>query len=792
MDYRNTALPPEKRAEDLLGKLTVEEKLAQLQCDYLERIGEQNFCSHALGSISCIVGSVLETKQETLDMICKAQRLVMANSRFGIPAIFHIETGTGVLLPDATQFPHQLARAASWNPELEQEVASVIGQQASSCGIRHGLAPVLDLSRDARMGRQGETYGEDGTLASAMGTAYVKGLQSQGIMACSKHFLGFMASQGGIHAAKTVATTRELREQYGKPFHAAIRDGDLRSVMNSYSAVDGTPVGGSKELLTDYLRGELGFDGFTISDYGSVGQLHTVHRLAESMSDAGLLALDAGMDVEAPFPESFNEELLHKFQSGEADMAILDRAVLRVLTEKFRLGLFENPFPQSSEEIQKAYTSENARQICHQSALEAPVLLKNDGLLPLNQEPKTIAVIGWHGGTIRNLFGCYMNFARQECRLGAVGTMAGIEGAAEAGGMKIADTYPGSAVLREHPDTDKLARACYPGTRSLAEELTAALTSCQVEYAYGYPFTGNDEAAFPEALALAENADVVIVTLGGRYGWTTGCTTGEGLDSVSIGLPQCQERFLEELEKLGKTVVGVHFDGRPISSDRADRVCNALVEAWTPGEWGNAALAELLIGKANFSGKLPVSIAYNGAQIPVYHSMERGSGFLQSESIGFHDYVDCSHKPRYAFGHGLSYTKFNLTDASTDKTVYGPDEAIRISCCITNSSAIAGSETVQLYVTDEYASMSRPGMELAGFKKVKLQPGEKKEITFTLQPEQLAFLDASMRWKIEKGEFTLKLGAASDRLLWQQTVKLTADRWIDGCQRSFVAKAEVY
>ncbi len=797
MSYLDAKLSPEERARDLLGRMTLEEKFGQLQCMFPERLEEElakDWFPAGIGNFSGLYASMQEL-EAALDILREKQKLAMELSPHHIPAIFHVEVATGVLMPGATQFPIEIAQASTWDTALQQEMGNVIGSQARAAGFAHGLAPVLDISRDARMGRQAETYGEDGTLAAAMGVAFVKGVQGDShfddhIIACSKHFLGFMSSMGGIHGARTMATSRELVEQYGKPFQAAIAKANLRTAMNSYSVIEGVPAAANPEVLSDLLRGEMGFDGFVISDYSAVPQVSTLHKLAETREEGGLLSMEAGMDVEAPWPEAFTKELREKFRTGEADMAVLDQAVLRVLTEKFRLGLFEHPFPEENEAILARFADAKAKALAYRSASECAVLLKNDGVLPLNQ-PGKIAVVGWGGGTTRSSFGCYMNFARQEILLGAVDTMAGTENTERSDAQVTSQTYPGSQILVEHPGTDALARKLYPGMKSLWENIQEKCPGTQVCYAYAYPFVGNDTSYFAEALEAVKDADVVIAALGGRYGWTTGCTVGEGLDSMHIGLPQCQEEFLLELEKLGKTVVGVHFDGRTISSDIADRVCSAILECWTPGEAGPEAVADILLGKVNPSGHLPVSIALHEGQIPVFYSMERGSGFRQGESIGFQDYVDGSHRPRYAFGHGLSYTTFRYGALSLEKKEIQPREPIVASVSVTNAGAVAGTEVVQLYCTDEISTMARPNMELVGFARADLAPGETKTVTFTMDPSQLAFLDRKKQWKVEKGLFTFKVGSASDNIHSEAALTVLADRYIIGREREFYARAAV-
>lgn len=348
--YLDTAHSPEERARDLLARMDLDEKFAQLQCwsmmdGFMGKPVEKRF-PHGVGQVSCLAVTMMQNRQEVAALARKTQEAVLAASPHHIPAILHIETLTGALVTDAGCFPCGLAQAATWDPATQRRMAALIGRQGRMLGFAEGLAPVLDICRDPRFGRQGEGYGEDPTLAAAMGAAYVAGLQQDGqMLATAKHFLGFMAGQGGIHAARTPIPPRELREVYAKPFQAAISRADIGGVMNSYASIDGEAVCGSPAILRDLLRGEMGFGGITVSDYSAVGQLATVHHLCATREEAGRLALQAGMDQELPAAEGYTGALRDAIAAGEVDPALLDEAVLRILTAKFRLGLFENPFP---------------------------------------------------------------------------------------------------------------------------------------------------------------------------------------------------------------------------------------------------------------------------------------------------------------------------------------------------------------------------------------------------------------------------------------------------------------
>lgn len=791
--YLDTTLTPEERADDLLARMNLDEKFGQLQCWAMMDgfMGKKLEICHpyGVGQVSSLVVTMMKDRQETSAMVRATQEKIMAQSPHHIPAIFHIETLTGPLITDATAFPCGIAQASTWDPALQLELGKTAGHQARALGFSQGLAPVLDLCRDPRFGRQGEGYGEDPTLASAMGVAYVRGLQKDDqTMACSKHFLGFMAGQGGIHAARTSIEERELREVYAKPFQAAITEGALGSVMNSYASINGEPVVGSRRLFRDLLRDEMGFAGVTVSDYSSVGQLETVHHVVGSAADSGRLALEAGMDQELPNAEAYNDALKEEIRSGKVSADLVDEAVRRILTAKFRLGLFEHPFP-AEDLSDQSYGLEEGRNVALKSAEESLVLLKNDGLLPLDLRCKKVAVIGWHAASARALFGGYHAMSMKESSLGVTISMAGISVAPDSpvAVNAVTATYPGSQIHCENPGIEPMVRQCYPGIHSLLDALQAECPEADFTYTPGYAYAGTGKDDFAEALETARQADVVICTLGGHYGWNMSATTGEGIDSADIGLPPCQEQFLQELGKLGKPVVGVHFDGRPCSSDGADAVCGALLEAWAPGQTGGDAIARVLLGKEDPSGKLPCTVAYNAGQIPVYYNHLNGSSYSLNTSIAFKSYVDTPHEPRYYFGHGLHYTSFAYRDLKLDKAEAAPGEAVCARVTVENTGSRPGTEIVQLYVRDKQASVIRPVLELVGFARVPLQPGESRTVTFTLPMSQLAFLDLENRWKVEAGEMTLFAGGSSKELPLQADFRITADGYVDGKKRGFYA-----
>lgn len=812
--YLDRNLSARERAEDLLSRMSIEEKLAQTGCVLVPAGREKEACAqleNGIGEISTLEVRMLESVEEVQRFQRTIQKAVMDNSPHHIPAIFHMEGLCGGFIQGNTSFPSGIARASSWDPELEEKIGSIVARQENAAGITHTLAPVLDISRDPRMGRQGESYGEDPTLAAALGAAYTKGLQEETVTCplyekgeqiagtgerrnegVAKHFMGFHNSEGGIHGADSHTPPRMMREIYGKPFQAAITESHLRGIMPCYCTFDGEAASASKTLLTDILRNEMGFDGVAASDYSGVENVHKVQKMYESVTEAGLHAMEAGMDVEMPVRSGFNDELTEWFRSGKADMAVLDRAVLRILEAKFRMGLFEHPFALEGQDFDRVFYQDSDKKVTLQSARESMVLMKNDGVLPLDPKIRKIAVVGCHAANARSLFGGYTHISMVEAVHAVANSIAGIGDAAAKGDGKTVPYIPGTQIQSDETEEfDAILRQIKPEALSLLEELKRRLPDVEITYSYGYPIAGNDMSGHAEALRAIEEADLCIMTLGGKHGSCSVASMGEGVDGTDINLPECQEVFIRKAAELGKPLVGVHFNGRPISSDAADECLNAILEAWNPSETGAQAIVDVLSGVYNPSGKLPVCVAYHAGQIPVYYNHPNGSSWHQGESIGFANYVDMPHTPRYFFGHGLSYTEFTYGSLSLDWTQTEPDECVKASLSIKNTGSRAGTEIVQLYLKDLYASMTRPVMELAGFARVDLLPGEEKRVEFEIHPSQAAFVDAQMRWKTEAGKVEVLVGASSEDIRERAQFTITEDQYIDGKNRRFYADVKI-
>lgn len=805
--YLDQSLSAKERAQDLLGQMSLQEKLAQTYSifpwanDSIENLNEHTIqtSKYGVGGVSTLYFRELKTLEDCIDMQTKLQKDIIARSPHHIPAMFHMEGLCGAFIQDAVSLPSNINRASSWDPELEEQLAKIVSRQEKAVGITQILAPVLDISRDSRMGRQGETYGEDPTLAAAMGTAYTRGIQdderADGLKAESvaKHFMGFHNSLGGIHGADSLTPPRLLEEVYGKPFQAAITEANLRGVMPCYCTFDGEAASSSKRFLTDLLRDKMGLIGLSVSDYSAIENEYNVQGLYDSLTEAGERSMAAGMDMEWPQSAAYNKELLSWFESQKADVKILDTVVQRILEAKFRMGLFEHPYAYNIEEARTFFGRKEDAKLIQKSAEESLILLKNDGTLPIRKKVKKIAVVGPHAANARSLFGGYTHISMEEAVHAVANSIAGI-GKSGKGEKKQVPYIPGTQIQSDETEEfDAVLQQICPNCPSLLKELKKMGETEQIEiiYAYGYPVAGNDHSHFTEALDAIAQSDLCIMTLGGKHGSCSVATMGEGVDGSDINLPECQDAFLLEAVKIGIPLVGVHFNGRPISSDVADAHLNAIIEAFNPSEAGAKAIVNVLTGAVNPSGKLPLSVAYHAGQIPIYYNHPNGSAYHQGQSIGFSNYVDLPHTPRYFFGHGLSYTTFTYENLRMSRQEVEPDQPIAISCNITNTGKCEGTEVVQLYVKDVRATMVRPCMELQGFARVELAPGERKKVTFTLKASQMAFLDYDLNWMVEKGDIKVMIGASSQDIRLEDSFVITKTQRIDGKTRGFYATVQI-
>ncbi|TMA39469.1 MAG: beta-glucosidase [Deltaproteobacteria bacterium] len=722
--------------------MTLDEKVAQLGGTWVsELVANDRFdperararLRHGTGHVTRIGAATGLRPAARAQLLNDIQRVLVEDTRLGIPAIVHEESVGGLCAREATVFPQAIGLATTWDPALVEAVAGVIREQMLAVGARQTLAPVLDVARDPRWGRVEETYGEDPYLAGVLGTAYVRALQTddlgRGVVCTGKHFLAYGLPEGGMNHAPVHVGPRELREVFAEPFAAAIRDGGLASVMNSYSSIDGLPCAGSAGILTRLLRDELGFDGVVVADYFAIGLLEVAHRTAASKRDAARQALQAGLDLELPALDCYRE-LAALVTSGELSETLLDRSVRRVLRQKLQLGLFEHPYVDA-DAAPHVYDTADQRALARTVAARACCLLTNSGVLPLAADAGTIAVVGPTADDPRLLQGDYHYPAHLEILSVDRQFLPAAGGVVDAGALFTPHVTP-LAGIRD---------AVRPRTR--------------VNYARGCDVRDPDPSGIAEAVTAAREAEVAIVCVGGRSGLTEDCTVGEARDATYLGLTGAQPELVERVIATGTPTVVVVIGGRvhalPWIAERAA----ALLYAWLPGEEGGNAIADVLFGTVNPSGRLPVSLPRSVGQVPVHHRYRAGGG----RSTFHGDYTDSPPQPLFPFGHGLSYTTF----AYDALAVRGSStrEAVDVSVRVANAGARAGDEVIQLYVRDEVASVARPNRQLVGFAWLSLAPGERRTVHFTVHPSRLAFYDPEMRFVTEPGVLTFLMGASS-------------------------------
>ena len=643
-------------------------------------------------------------------------------------------------------------------------------------------------------------YKEDTVLISSLGCEFIKGIQGDnfetGVAATAKHYFGYAPCEAGLNMAPSMLSQREIDEVHLRPFQAAITECGLASVMNSYSVVNGEAISNSKHYLSTVLRGELGFDGMVISDYTSIEKLVNTYNICESIEKAGADSLNAGIDIEAPVPNTFRmKNLLQALEDGSLSQESIDKAVERVLTLKFRLGLFENPYPEI--ESYSEFHNEKAKAAVYKAARESLVLLKNENeTLPLKKTIKKIAIIGPAADSLRALYGAYTYPAGIELALENIVTaQPGMKDMRQL--VESRKDSPGIKPIKnskENPQLQKVLRSMYPDAVTLKEELAKFLPDAEILYAKGCEFSGDDVNGFDEALKVAENADVVLLAVGGKNGWGGCCTIGEGIDSKDIGLPGVQNALASQIFKANPNTVVIHMDGRPLASEEIVEKAPAIIEAWQPATYGAKAIMETLFGDYNPAGRLPFTAARYAGQLPVYYNMKNGAGNkgLKDSAIFSEGYIDGTSEPLFWFGHGLSYSTFEYSDMVLSNRNPDASDEMTATVKITNTSNRDGEEVVQLYVTDQVACVVRPVKELVGFKRIGLKAGESKSLQFRWKLSQMAFRDLDMNWKVEKGEMIAEICASAFDVRQQQSFNIMNDLVLtDGKTRGFFADVSV-
>ena len=748
--YKDPSLSIDIRLSDLLSRMTLEEKVGQLLCP----LGWEMYEIH--GNEVCPSGKFKQLIKErnvgmlwatyradpwtkkTLanglnpEMAAKAgnalQKYVMENTRLGIPMFLAEEAPHGHMAIGATVFPTGIGMAATWSPELVKEVGQVIAKEIRSQGGHISYGPVLDLTRDPRWSRVEETFGEDPVLSGILGASMVDGLgggnlsQKYATIATLKHFLAYAVPEGGQNGNYASVGIRDLHQNFLPPFRKAIDAGAL-SVMTSYNSIDGTPCTSNHYLLTQLLRNEWKFRGFVVSDLYSIEGIHESHFVAPTKENAAIQSVMAGVDVDLGGDAYTN--LCHAVQSGQMDKTVIDTAVCRVLRMKFEMGLFEHPYVDpkiAAKTVRRKEHIELARKIAQSSI----TLLKNENsILPLSKTINKVAVIGPNADNRYNMLGDYTA-----------------------------------------PQEDS-------NVKTVLDGILTKLSPFRVEYVRGCAIRDTTVNEIEQAIEAARRSEVVIVVVGGssardfktsyketgaavaEEGSVSDMECGEGFDRASLSLLGRQQELLESLQKTGKPLIVVYIEGRPLEKNWASEYADALLTAYYPGQEGGNAIADVLFGDYNPSGRLPISVPRSVGQIPVYYNKKAPRN---------HDYVEVSSSPLYSFGYGMSYTTFEYSDL---QVVQKSARCFEVSFKVKNTGKYDGEEVSQLYMRDEYASVVQPMKQLKHFERFHLKKGEEKKVTFVLTEEDFFLVNYTLKKVVESGNFHLMIGAASNDIRLQ-------------------------
>lgn len=765
LPYMDPGLSPSARADDLLARMTTQEKVAQMltvwkQRETFDDSGEfvaekaSEILQHGIGHI----GRPSENKspEQTVAFTNSVQKWLIENTRLGIPAIFHEEALHGHMASGATSFPQAIALASTWQPDLLEKVYTVSAQEVRARGGNQALTPILDIARDPRWGRIEETMGEDPYLVTELGVASVRGFQGQGetlasdrVNATLKHLTGHGQPMAGMNIAPAPMGERELREVFLPPFEAAIKLADARSVMASYNEIDGIPSHANHQLLTTILREEWGFDGILVSDYFAVNELITRHRLAGTKAKAAKMALHAGVDIEMPDPDAF-PALLTLVESGELEEQALDVAVKRILTEKFRMGLFETPYTPEGK-ADAFIGNDTHRALALQVAEQSVVLLKNDGILPLDPTAyKRVAVIGPHAD--ETLLGGYSDVPRRTTSIfqGIQAYLGDTASVTHALGTLITEPF-------DTPDAEGLKAGTLSKQRWNTDE--NPLASAQ-----------SKQGLMEQAVQLAASSDLVVLVLGGNEGTSREAWADNHLgDRSTLSLLGDQVELAKAVIATQTPVVLVLSNGRPVTLGELNMLAPAIVETWYLGQETGEALAKVLFGDVNPGGKLPVTFPKNVGQLPLFYnhkpSARRGYAFSDTQ-------------PQYPFGHGLSYTTFDYQNLKIGSHQPQAGGTIDVELTLTNTGDRYGEEVVQFYVHDQMALVTRPVKELKGFKRVGLKPGQSVQLQWQLPVNLLAYYDADMNLIVEPGTVSVMIGSSSEDIRLSGSVDIAGDTTI--------------
>jgi beta-glucosidase-like glycosyl hydrolase len=738
--YLESSQPPEARADDLLSRMTLEEKVGQMNmpCVYQEELGQgipekmeacKKFAAGTYleglgpgGGFFTLPNTILhEGTLQQAEFLNELQRIALKQTRLGIPLLLTEEGTHGLMCPGATIFPEGPALGSTWNTDLISRIYGAAAEEARSIGIHQIFTLVIEPIRDPRLGRNEEAYSEDPYFCARYAETIVQAVQGTNVSSVDKcvaglcHYPGQSQPTSGLERGAMEISERILRETFLPPWEAGIKKSGALGVMATYPAIDGIPTHASEKILTSILRGELGFKGLVLSEGGGIGTL-VYEGLAPTQKEAGQLAIQAGVDVGISYESGYMLDLIQSVNEGKVSMALIDRAVRRILVQKFRLGLFENPFVNPSK-AEKIVHSPEHQELALEAARQGIVLLKNENnLLPLRKDLQSIAVIGPNADNDLNQLGDYV----------------------------------ASKVLQD-------VITVLEGVKMSVSPQTT------VTYVKGCEVIGTEYNEIDKARQAAGRADAAIVVLGENEWQAEGGkgTSGEGYDAATLELTGLQEDLVKSVVETGTPTVVVLINGRPLAVRAVAEHVPAVIEAWVCGEKGGRAVAEVLFGDSSPSGKLPVTIPRHSGQLPVYYNAKKSKLYWIKEGWG-HPYADLEPTPLYPFGHGLSYTTFEYSNLQLGAREIGPDESIRISVDVKNSGRRFGDEVVQLYIQDVISTVSTPVKELKGFSRISLEPGQQRTVTFDLAPEHLALYNVSLKRLVEPGQFKVFVGSSSE------------------------------
>lgn len=727
-----------KRVEDLLSRMTLAEKIGQMNmpCVYENRLGRdiqskfdgcRKFAAGTKeqgigpgGGFFTLTNEILhEGPRQQAEFINELQKIAIEGTRLKIPLLITEEGTHGLMCSGGTVFPEGLGIGSTWNMDLVKDIYTVAAREARAIGIHQLFTLVVEPNRDPRLGRNEEGYSEDPFLCSLIARSIVAGTQGDDVSAPDKvvaglcHYPGQSQPVSGRERGAMEISERTLREVFLPPWVAGIKESGALGVMATYPSIDGVPTHSSEKILTKILREELDFEGLVLGEGGGISTLVYEH-VASSQKEAGAMALKAGLDVGISYEDGYLMPMIENVNEGKVNISLIDRSVRRILRQKFRLGLFENPYVDPNHAVSVSNTKEN-RELALQVAREGIVLLKNEkNLLPLKKDIRSIAIIGPNADNERNQLGDYIpNYILQE----VVTVLKGIR--------------------------NKVS------------------SNTKVTYVKGCNVIGNDLNEISKAQSAARKAEVAIVVVGEneRNAPDRKGTDGEGRDVSSLDLTGLQEDLVKAVYETGTPTIVVLSNGRPLSIRWIAGNVPAVIEAWNCGEQGGNAIADIIFGDYNPSGRMPITIPRNVGQLPVYYN------YMPSKAYMFQrGYVDISSAPLFEFGYGLSYTSFEYNNLNISPKESGPEGEVLISLDVTNTGNRSGAEVVQLYINDVISSVNTPIKELQGFQKVMLDPGEKKRVEFKLKPEQLSFLDKNLNWIVEPGMFAVMVGSSSENI----------------------------